>query len=326
MNEYVLDACALLALLCDEPGADVVADAASLFMYKANLLEVYYDRYRASGKAKADLFLSEFNKRPVTIISDISDELFFEMGRLKSLYRVSFADTFALAAASVSGGTLLTSDHHEMDKVGQHEPNIKFMWIRCPDNYVIDTTEQSVKIKENTLHTLDFYDEPLGGLQILKKGEDGKPVPNTEFSVAKMNGERIGVYTTDNYGQINIPGLDDGWYTVTEIRAADGYLLDAAPRNIEVKGGGLNSMTVVNKKAASILLRKTDSVTGKGIYGVTFLLYDKDKNPIRQYVSDQSGSMSTSEPTSSSPTGGIICVSSLRRRVTNRMMNSRRYT
>jgi uncharacterized surface anchored protein len=30
-------------------------------------------------------------------------------------------------------------------------------------------------------------------------------------------------------------------------------------------------------------------VTGKGIYGVTFLLYDKDKNPIRQYVSDQSG-------------------------------------
>ncbi|MDR1000876.1 MAG: hypothetical protein LBL96_08785 [Clostridiales bacterium] len=26
MTEYVLDACALLALLCDEPGADVVAN------------------------------------------------------------------------------------------------------------------------------------------------------------------------------------------------------------------------------------------------------------------------------------------------------------
>jgi hypothetical protein len=37
------------------------------------------------------------------------------------------------------------------------------------------------------------------------------------------------------------------------------------------------------------MIRKTDSVTGKGIYGVSFILYDKDKNPIAQLVTDQSG-------------------------------------
>jgi PIN domain nuclease of toxin-antitoxin system len=138
MTEYILDACALLALLRDEPGADVVANIindanvgeASISIHKANLLEVYYDLRRVVGKVEADLFLTEFKKQPITIIPDISDALFEEAGRLKSLYRISFADTFALAAASISGGMVLTADHHEMDKVEQSEPNIKFVWIR----------------------------------------------------------------------------------------------------------------------------------------------------------------------------------------------------
>ena len=138
MTRYVLDACALLAILCNERGQDVVAEvlaaadsgAVKVLMHQANLLEVYYERYRAAGKEKADLFLSEFRERPITILSDIDDTLFKESGRLKASYKVSFADTFALATASVSGGTLLTADHHEMDKIEQSEPGIRFRWIR----------------------------------------------------------------------------------------------------------------------------------------------------------------------------------------------------
>ncbi|MCL2776059.1 MAG: type II toxin-antitoxin system VapC family toxin [Oscillospiraceae bacterium] len=138
MNKYVLDACALLAMLHNEDGADLVADIinaanngeANLSMHKANMLEVYYDIYRSVGKIKADEIISELKKRPITIISDISDGLFEEAGRLKSLYKISFADVFALATASVTGAALLTADHHEMDKIEQSEPNIKFHWVR----------------------------------------------------------------------------------------------------------------------------------------------------------------------------------------------------
>ena len=67
MNRYVLDACALLALLRNEPGADEVAAVfnsankgeAKIVMHKANLLEVYYDVYRFLGMGKADFILSE---------------------------------------------------------------------------------------------------------------------------------------------------------------------------------------------------------------------------------------------------------------------------
>ena len=137
MSNYVLDACALLALLRNEPGADIVADAlnaavngdAEIIMNKVNLLEVYYDLYRTLGKDKADEILSEIKKRPLTINAEITDEIFEEAGRLKASYKISLADSFALAQALTSSSELLTSDHHEFDPIEKEEPII-FSWIR----------------------------------------------------------------------------------------------------------------------------------------------------------------------------------------------------
>ena len=55
MKHYVMDACAMLALLCNEQGADKVAEIlntankgnVTIEMHKANLLEVYYDLLRS---------------------------------------------------------------------------------------------------------------------------------------------------------------------------------------------------------------------------------------------------------------------------------------
>jgi len=124
-------------LLRNEPGADKVASAinaanngeADIMMHKANLLEVYYDLYRSFGKEKSDLILSEIKKRPIEINADITDEIFAEAGRLKASYKISFADSIALAQAIVSGGELLTTDHHEFDVVEKNE-KIRFHWIR----------------------------------------------------------------------------------------------------------------------------------------------------------------------------------------------------
>ena len=137
MSRYVLDACALLALLRNEPGADIVAttinaannNEAEIVMNKVNLLEVYYDLYRTIGKDKANEVLSEIKKRPLTINAEITDEIFSEAGRLKASHKISLADSFALAQAIVSEGELMTSDHHEFDPVEGKEA-ISFCWIR----------------------------------------------------------------------------------------------------------------------------------------------------------------------------------------------------
>jgi PIN domain nuclease of toxin-antitoxin system len=136
-ERYVLDACALIALLKDEAGAEEVSAIinaafkgdAQISMNKINLLEVYYDVYRSADKETADRVVFELTKRPITVVSEINDAVFAEAGRLKATYKISLADSIALAEASVSDGLLVTADHHEFESVEKHE-SIHFRWIR----------------------------------------------------------------------------------------------------------------------------------------------------------------------------------------------------
>ena len=133
---YVLDACALIALLKDEKGADDVAGAyekakngeAQLIMNKVNLFEVYYGFYHDKGEDYARKILDGV-KRSVVTVCEFSDDIFAEAGRLKATYRISLADSIALAQALLSDGALLTADHHEFDAIEGCE-NIRFCWIR----------------------------------------------------------------------------------------------------------------------------------------------------------------------------------------------------
>ena len=137
MTTYVLDACAMLAVLSNERGADVVegvyekaaSGEAILTMNKLNLLEVYYGLVREYGRERADGFYNDVKRMPIHIYHEISDDVFKEAGQLKASYRISLADSVALAQTLVLGGELLTCDHHEFDVIDGKE-KISFAWIR----------------------------------------------------------------------------------------------------------------------------------------------------------------------------------------------------
>jgi len=137
MTTFVLDACAMLAVLSNEAGADVVEEKyeeaasgkAALMINKVNLLEVYYNLYRTYDKERAYEIYYEIKRLPIKIVHEISDEVFVQAGRLKATYKISLADSIALAQALVSGGELLTADHHEFNAIEGNEP-IVFRWIR----------------------------------------------------------------------------------------------------------------------------------------------------------------------------------------------------
>jgi len=138
MNQtYVLDACALFAVLSKEDGWEKVAEfykeaalgKINLYIHRLNLLEVYYGLLREYGKERADGFIADIKQSPIVVNCEISDEIFLEAGRLKATYKISLADSIALAQAIISGGSLLTSDHHEFDIIEGKE-DINFAWIR----------------------------------------------------------------------------------------------------------------------------------------------------------------------------------------------------
>jgi PIN domain nuclease of toxin-antitoxin system len=114
----VLDACALIAFLNDEPGADTVATAlhevATVEMAAINLLEIAYDAVRRTGQpSTARDVLETVRQLPISIRWDIDDEVIEIAARFKTRFRISLADPVALALATVRDAPLVTSDHHE---------------------------------------------------------------------------------------------------------------------------------------------------------------------------------------------------------------------
>ena len=149
---------------------------------------------------------------------------------------------------------------------------------------------QTALVNADSSTSLVFYNEPLGGLLVTKSDEDtGERIKGVEVEVRKMNGEVVGTFTTDRNGEIYLPSLDAGWYQVTELKAADGYKLDATPAQVCVKDGQTTQLMLTNVRMASIMIHKIDAVTSQGIYGVKFVLYDEGKTPLGEYTTDQDG-------------------------------------
>ena len=137
MNVFILDACALIAVLVMEKGAENIRNlfqqAADqqviLIMNKFNFLEVYYRIYRAYGKIEADNLLDIMKQMPIVINEVLTDDVLKEAGRLKVSYKLSIADSIAVAEAIINKGSLVTSDHHEIEPVEKNE-KISITWFR----------------------------------------------------------------------------------------------------------------------------------------------------------------------------------------------------
>ena len=209
-------------------------------------------------------------------------------------FKIVYADGSYVDA---EGGTLSSTGLYWTDKEGKItisgiSGTVVVTEIETIPGYTIDenTRTQTVVVNPNDTQTLYFYNTPVGGLQIIKSDKDsGKRIAGVKFEIRKMNGEIIGTYTTDSDGVIYLPEAESGWYTVTELETASGYLLDTTPHRIEVKDGQTATLEITNHKSSRILLHKVDKATGKGIYGAVFLLYDSNRNPIGEYVTDQDG-------------------------------------
>ncbi len=209
-------------------------------------------------------------------------------------FKITYADGSYVDA---EGGTLSSTGLYWTDKAGKISISgisgtIVATEVKSIPGYTIDENSrtQTVVVNPNDTQTLYFYNTPAGGLQIIKSDKDsGKRIAGVKFEIRKMNGEIIGTFTTDSTGVIYLPEAESGWYTVTELEAASGYLLDTTPHRIEVKDGRTATLEIANRKACSILIHKVDANTGDGIYGVTFVIYDSGRNPIMEVTTDQDG-------------------------------------
>ena len=153
-----------------------------------------------------------------------------------------------------------------------------------------ETRTQTVVINPNDTQTITVYNDPVGGLELIKVNADDtkERIPNTTFEIRRMDDALVGTVTTDRNGRVFL-SLENGSYYAVETESAEGFKLDDTPHYFEVKNGETTVLQVENTPVSAILIHKTDSTTGEGIYGVSFLLYDSANTPIGQYTSDDRG-------------------------------------
>ena len=161
------------------------------------------------------------------------------------------------------------------------------------DGYTIDenTRTQTVVVNPDDTQSLYFYNAPIGGVELIKVNAADKTqrIPNTTFEIRRVSdGGLVDTVTTGPDGRVCVPLASDSYYAV-ETEAGKGYQLDSTPIYFTVEDGKTTTKTVTNKAISGILIHKVNAITGEGIYGVSFILYDSGNNPIAQETSDDRG-------------------------------------
>lgn len=187
---------------------------------------------------------------------------------------------------------LYTTDQNGEIRISGVTGTIVVKETKTISGYTIDpaTQTQTVEVNPEDTQTLTFYNNPVGGVEILKvdANRTSKRIPNTTFEIRKIDDELIDTITTDKNGRAYL-SLEDGAYYAVEIEAGEGYRLDDTPRYFEVEDGKTTTLRIENEAFSGLLIHKVDATTGEGIYGVHFLVYDSNRNPIGEYVSDDRG-------------------------------------
>ena len=161
------------------------------------------------------------------------------------------------------------------------------------DGYTIDenTRTQTVVVNPDDTQSLYFYNAPIGGVELIKvnAADETQRIPNTTFEIRRVSdGGLVDTVTTGTDGRVYVP-LASGSYYAVETKAGKGFQLDSTPIYFIVEDGKTTTKAVTNKAISGILIHKVNAVTGEGIPGVSFLLYDSGNNPIAQETSDDRG-------------------------------------
>ncbi|NSS92984.1 Cys-Gln thioester bond-forming surface protein [Enterococcus faecalis] len=203
----------------------------------------------------------------------------------------------------------------------QADTKLTVQEIKAPSGYVISKESKEIVIKSNKTVELVFNNqEQLGTISLDKKALIGDKemlngnytLEGNEFAVysgTSTTGKPIETITTDVNGKAKTKNLPLGKYTVKEIKASNGFILNPKTFTIELIYEGQNvavtneNLSVVNEEQlGSVTLTKVDAETGNlpqgdtSFIGAEFQLIRLSDNKILgTYKTDRNGSFTVDE-------------------------------
>lgn len=205
-------------------------------------------------------------------------------------YRVA-SDTDAVAVAS-AGNTLTLSSKTPVTGVGlQLSRKLPALSSQALLALAPNGTGQAAIVgqQSNAVAARATVRTATGNLRVEKTASDGA-ISGIHFTVTGQ-GETYEL-ETDETGVAELTGIPSGEYTVTEGAMGEQYLAVAA-QTVLVGNNTTETVHFHNQvKAGTVILQKTDAVTGTGLSGVSFALYAEGaEEALERYMTDENGTI-----------------------------------
>lgn len=181
-----------------------------------------------------------------------------------------------------------------------------------PDHVIPGDVPQTVALEAGGVSTVTFFNAPKPTLTIRKVDSiTGDPIQGVKFQLWRGSdntgtGELndLGVFYTDERGEIVLDNVESGWYKATELEPADGYDLPKnSSQEFYLKGGESRTVVFENVPLSALVVWKYDSVTGEAVEGAVFQI---------KYLSGNSGTGGTVIGTYKASQNGSFTVTGLK--------------
>ena len=162
--------------------------------------------------------------------------------------------------------------------------------LEAPDGYLIDDAVRVVQVNPDENANFVFTNTPKPSLRLIKTSSDGTRLGGVHFRIAKIeDGTHYLDRITDQNGEINIPNLDPGVYSVKETATVADHIIDVREYHVELFPGKTSTLTIENQKRPNLIVYKHDADTGEPVPNTVFLVRAADGHSVNEIKTDSQG-------------------------------------
>ncbi|MED1107693.1 VaFE repeat-containing surface-anchored protein [Bacillus paramycoides] len=255
---------------------DISMDVVPSEKQKAELKGDFFETnlYTVQTNAKGGTFTIQTNNAPdgVKIIN--------ENGEVKNQFTVGEKFRIQIPKTTKTGGFNL--------KVISNLSKVQAIAYKGTDT-IQNATVLLERNEEKLSGDLTVNWESLGSLQIKKVGEQNEVLKGAVFEVFNTNNESVGTMTTGENGTAVLSNLPIGAYTIKEVKAPDGHVLNPTPQAIEIKTGETATVQLKNESIKGNIEIKKLSDNGKVLPGVEFTVFTEDGKAVTKVITNKEG-------------------------------------
>ncbi len=188
----------------------------------------------------------------------------------------------AVKGAGGSGNEYVSDAHGEVDLTGLEPGAYVVEEIIAPDGYLIDDAQRIIQINPGENAQFVFTDTRKPSITVVKYDANlNKKLPGATFRVSNIeDGSHYLDRITGMDGSFTIEDLEPGVYSVVEMDAPTGYVLNVTEFHVELFAGRNSQLVVNNEAKPDLKIIKKDADTGDLLPGAVFTIQKADSSTI----------------------------------------------